>query len=87
MSPGACSACGDHSSRHNPLIAARPTRPQTAAGQGAQLVVLPEMWNCPYSNDSFPTYAEDIDGKASPSVDALAQVTLVPRRQRATSKR
>jgi len=22
--------------------------------------MLPEMWNCPYSNDSFPTYAETI---------------------------
>lgn len=30
---------------------------QDAASNGAQLVVLPEMWNCPYSNDSFPTYA------------------------------
>jgi omega-amidase len=29
-----------------------------AVGQGAQLVILPEMFNCPYSNDSFPTYAE-----------------------------
>lgn len=47
---------------------------QEAAGKGAELVILPEMWNCPYSNDSFPTYAEDIEGGASPSVDALAQV-------------
>jgi omega-amidase len=47
---------------------------QEAAGNGAELVILPEMWNCPYSNDSFPTYAEDIEGNASPSVDALAQV-------------
>jgi omega-amidase len=30
---------------------------QEAASNGAKLVVLPEMWNCPYSNDSFPTYA------------------------------
>lgn len=42
-----------------------------AAGNGAKLVVLPEMWNCPYSNDSFPVYAEDIDGGEAPSVSAL----------------
>ena len=45
---------------------------QEAAAAGAQLVVLPEMWNCPYSNDSFPGYAEDVDAGASPSADALA---------------
>ena len=44
---------------------------QTAASKGAQLVVLPEMWHCPYSNDSFPKYAEDIDGGDCPSVKAL----------------
>ena len=34
------------------------------------------MWNCPYSNDSFPTYAEDIDAglEASPSTAMLAEV-------------
>jgi len=56
---------------------------QEAAAAGAQLVVLPEMWNCPYANESFPVYAEDVDGGASPSADALARaaadaaVTLV----------
>jgi omega-amidase len=45
-----------------------------AAGNGAKLVVLPEMWNCPYSNDSFPVYAEDIDGGASPSADVLSKI-------------
>ena len=45
---------------------------QEAAAAGAQLVVLPEMWNCPYSNDSFPSYAEDVDAGASPSADALS---------------
>lgn len=35
------------------------------------------MWNCPYSNDSFPIYAEDIDagGEASPSTAMLAEVS------------
>jgi omega-amidase len=35
-----------------------------------------EMWNCPYSNSSFPTYAEDIDGGItnSPSLAMLSEV-------------
>lgn len=94
-----------------------------ASAAGAQLVVLPEMWNCPYSvsletlveqgaaqpsrvtycfrnpsyvfarkrhpelplmqNESFPEYAEDLEGGAAPSAQALAnlardfQITLV----------
>jgi hypothetical protein len=40
---------------------------QASAEKGAQIVVLPEMWNCPYSNDSFATYAEDIKGGSSKS--------------------
>lgn len=31
-----------------------------AAQQGAKLVLLPEMLNCPYSNASFPVYAEPL---------------------------
>ena len=56
---------------------------QEASAGGASLVVLPEMWNCPYSNDSFPSYAEDIDAGASQSAAALSEaarehaVTLV----------
>ncbi|KAK8547343.1 hypothetical protein V6N13_098055 [Hibiscus sabdariffa] len=48
-----------------------------AAQKGAQLVVLPEIWNSPYSNDSFPVYAEDIDAghDASPSTAMLAEVS------------
>ena len=34
---------------------------RAAARDGAALVVLPEMWNCPYANASFPTHAEVID--------------------------
>ncbi|CAM8969514.1 unnamed protein product [Rhodiola kirilowii] len=50
---------------------------EAAAAQGAKLVVLPEIWNSPYSNDSFPVYAEDIDagGDASPSTVMLSDVS------------
>lgn len=30
--------------------------------QGADLVVLPEMFNCPYENEKFIEYAEELDG-------------------------
>ena len=33
-----------------------------AAGQGAKLVVLPEMFCCPYKTDAFPVYAEPAGG-------------------------
>ena len=33
---------------------------QEAASLGADVVVLPEMWHCPYGNDSFPLYAEEV---------------------------
>ncbi|KIZ03228.1 omega-amidase [Monoraphidium neglectum] len=57
-------------------IAAARAAIKDAADAGAALVVLPEMWNCPYSNDSFPTYAEDFDELKSggaPSVAALSE--------------
>ncbi|KAE8718860.1 phospholipid:diacylglycerol acyltransferase 1-like [Hibiscus syriacus] len=49
---------------------------EEAAQKGAQLVLLPEIWNSPYSNDGFPVYAEDIDagGDASPSTAMLSEV-------------
>lgn len=36
-----------------------------------------EIWNSPYSNDSFPVYAEDIDagGDASPSTAMLSELS------------
>ncbi|CAH1424352.1 unnamed protein product [Lactuca virosa] len=48
---------------------------EEAAEKGAKLVLLPEIWNSPYSNDSFPVYAEDIDaGKdSSPSTAMLSE--------------
>ncbi|XP_031266297.1 omega-amidase, chloroplastic-like [Pistacia vera] len=58
-------------------IAHARTAIQEAAERGAKLVVLPEIWNSPYSNDSFPVYAEDIDagGDASPSTAMLAETS------------
>ncbi|KAL5728651.1 omega-amidase [Ranunculus cassubicifolius] len=49
---------------------------EEAAQKGADLVLLPEIWNSPYSNDSFPVYAEDIDsgGDTSPSTAMLSEV-------------
>ncbi len=37
----------------------------------SELVVLPEMFNCPYSNKFFPTYAETNDG---PTVKLLSDL-------------
>ncbi|KAG8376196.1 hypothetical protein BUALT_Bualt09G0038000 [Buddleja alternifolia] len=48
---------------------------EEAAGKGAQLILFPEIWNSPYSNDSFPVYAEDIDSGESPSTAMLAELS------------
>ncbi|KAI3862979.1 hypothetical protein MKX03_005362 [Papaver bracteatum] len=46
-----------------------------AAKMGAKLIVLPEMWNCPYANENFPIYAEDFDNRElSPSLMMLSDV-------------
>lgn len=51
-----------------------------AAGRGAQLVVLPEMFQCPYANKFFPLYAEKGQGESYRRLSAMARdngVTLV----------
>ncbi|XP_058080085.1 omega-amidase, chloroplastic-like isoform X2 [Magnolia sinica] len=51
---------------------------ESAAGNGAQLVVLPEIWNCPYLNENFPKNAENFDNEdASPSFSMLSEVARV----------
>ncbi len=42
-----------------------------AANNNCNLVVLPEMFTCPYSNDNFPKFAEDQYG---PSVSLLSEL-------------
>ena len=44
-----------------------------AAANGAQVVSLPEMWNCPYSNDYFREYAETAEGPTVKFMSELAK--------------
>lgn len=48
-----------------------------AAENGAQVISLPEMWNCPYSNDYFREYAEPEDGETVRFLSELASETGV----------
>lgn len=42
-----------------------------AAEKGAKVVVLPEMFNCPYENKYFPLYAETYPGKTTERLSLL----------------
>ncbi|KAL6606832.1 hypothetical protein ACP70R_042485 [Stipagrostis hirtigluma subsp. patula] len=55
-------------------VARARARIDAAAAAGAKLVVLPEIWSCPYSMETLPSYAEDIDGGASPSISMLSEI-------------
>lgn len=51
---------------------------QKAAHNGARLVCLPEMFNCPYSNDSFGPYSENIpDGPSTLALKEMAHTNGV----------
>jgi len=43
---------------------------EQAKDGGAQMAVLPECWNSPYSTASFPAYAEPVPAVGATSVDA-----------------
>jgi omega-amidase len=45
---------------------------RNAADQGAKLVILPECFNCPYGNQYFPEYAEDVN--KSETLEQISQV-------------
>ena len=72
-----CQRLAHHRPRSFPPIPTHSPPPPHAAG--ADLVVLPEMWNCPYSNDSFPTYAEDVEAGDSPSTSMLSAAAAANR--------
>ena len=44
-----------------------------AASNGAQIIALPEMWNCPYSNDFFRAYSESENGETVGRMSELAK--------------
>ena len=44
-----------------------------AAGQGAEIAVLPEMFCCPYRNDCFAAYGEAEGGSAQMTLSFLAK--------------
>ncbi|MCI6992748.1 MAG: carbon-nitrogen hydrolase family protein [Clostridiales bacterium] len=44
-----------------------------AASQGARVISLPEMWNCPYSNDYFRKFAEPAEGRCVSFMSELAR--------------
>lgn len=43
-----------------------------ASQMGAKIILLPEMWNCPYSNDYFAEYSEPENGETFEFLSKLA---------------
>lgn len=53
-------------------LATARTAVASAVAAGAQLVVLPECFNCPYSTDAFPEYAEPIPDANGQVIDSAS---------------
>ena len=43
------------------------------AAEGADIISLPEMWNCPYETENFPVYAEPERGDSWLAMSTLAR--------------
>jgi len=72
----ACCQLAVGADKHENLANAR-KMVSSAVSQGAQVVVLPECFNCPYSNDCFRDYSEEIPASRkgdSPSVDTVQEI-------------
>lgn len=67
---GLCQMKGSFEKQESMRIAEQFIR--EAAEHGAQVVSLPEMWNCPYANQFFREYAETADGAAVTFLSKLA---------------
>lgn len=68
---GLCQMMGSFDKKESRATAKRMV--EEAAGNGAQVIALPEMWNCPYSNDYFREYSEPEDGETVQFLSRLAR--------------
>jgi omega-amidase len=76
-------AANDASAAGAAAAAGDAAAPPSSTTKPPSIIILPEMWNCPYSNDSFGPYSEpvppsgtrcdDVNEAASPSVAMMAR--------------
>ena len=45
----------------------------SGAAEGADIISLPEMWNCPYQTENFPVYAEPEQGDSWLALSTIAK--------------
>lgn len=68
---GICQMSVSENKRANLLSAEKMIR--NAAAKGCQIIVLPEMFNCPYENKSFPIFSEEYPGETTQMLAALSK--------------